>query len=170
MLQCSIIGHLGADAEYKNENGREFVVFRIANTDKWTDEAGQKHENTIWVDCIMQGKPKVLEFLKKGQQVYAGGSVTLRVYSSAKDKCMKAGLTVNVRQIELLGGKSDDVPSRLYSEDGTQEVVVNKHFHAPQMVRGAMEAEKLILVSKSGERFLAGRDGFIRREVIEVKS
>lgn len=165
MLHSTIIGHLGADAEFKNENGKEFVVFRIANTDKWTDDSGQRHENTTWVDCIMSGKPKVFEYLKKGQQVYASGSISLRVYSSAKDKCMKAGLTINVKQIELLGGRADDVPSRLYSEDGTQEVVVNKLFHAPQMQRGENEALGLVLVSKAGERYVADRLGFIKKDV-----
>lgn len=169
MLQATIIGYLGADAECKNENGKEFVVFRIANTDKWTDAAGQKHEQTTWVDCIMQGKPKVFDFLKKGQQVYAAGATNLRVYSSAKDRCMKAGLTINVKQIELLGGRSDEIPSRLYSEDGTQEVQVNKLFHAPQMQRDVTQPEQLILVSKSGERYTADRSGWLRKEAAQAE-
>lgn len=164
MLQTTCIGHLGADAEAKNVNGKEFVVFRIANTDKWTDDAGVVHETTTWVDCIMNGKPKVLEFLKKGTQVFVTGSVSLRVYSSAKDKCMKAGLTINVRQVELLGGKADDVPSRLYSEDGTQEVQILKLYYAQQLVRDNSQPELLVCVSRSGERFLADRAGWVTKE------
>ena len=57
MLQSTLIGHLGADAECKNANGKEFVTFRVANTDRWTDDAGQVHESTTWVDCIINGKP-----------------------------------------------------------------------------------------------------------------
>lgn len=164
MLQTTCIGHLGADAEAKNVNGKEFVTFRIANTDKWTDDAGVVHETTTWVDCIVNGKPKVLEFLKKGTQVFVTGPVTLRVYSSAKDKCMKAGLTINVRQIELLGGKADDVPSRIFSEDGTQEVQISKLFYAPQLVRDVSQPEHLICVSRSGERFIADRAGWVTKE------
>lgn len=167
MLQTTCIGHLGSNAEVKNENGKKFTVFRIANTDKWTDAAGQAREVTTWVDCIMNGEPNVLPFLKKGQQVFVTGSCSLRVYSSAKDKCMKAGLTINVRQVELLGGKSDDVPSRLYSEDGTQEIVVNKFFNAPQMVRDKKQEEYLICQSRSGERFLVDRNGWITKEKTE---
>lgn len=167
MLQTTCIGHLGSNAEVKNENGKKFTVFRIANTDKWTDAAGQAHEVTTWVDCIMNGEPNVLPFLKKGQQVFVTGSCALRVYSSAKDKCMKAGLTINVRQVELLGGKSDNVPSRLYSKDGTQEIVVNKFYNAPQMVRDEKEAEYLICQSSSGERFLVDRNGWITKEKTE---
>ena len=147
MLQHVVIGYLGADAEYKNENGKEFIVFRIANTDKWTDEAGVKHEQTTWVDCIMSGKPKVLDFLKKGQMVYASGSGSLRVYSSAKEKCMKAGLTINVRQIELLGSRSDDVPAKLYTEDGKTEIAIGKYFYAPACAERLKEGEKMSLIS-----------------------
>lgn len=169
MLQTMVIGHLGADAECKNENGREFVVFRVAETDRWTDAAGQKHETTTWIDCILNGKPKVFDWLKKGQLVYASGPMSTRVYSSAKDKCMKAGITINVRQIELLGSRADDIPSRLYSEDGTQEVIIDKYYYAPQMVRDTSLPEALILVSKAGERFTADRRGFVRRIADEHK-
>lgn len=169
MLQAMLIGHLGADAESKSTNGNEFITFRIANTDKWTDEAGQVHEQTTWVDCIMNGKPKVFEYLKKGQLVYVAGSVSLRVYSSAKDKCMKAGMTINVRQVELLGGKSDDVPTLLYTEDGQQQVNVGKFFYAPTGKCSKGKAESRILVSKSGERFVQDPEGWIRREVINAE-
>lgn len=167
MLQTICIGHLGADAECKSSNGKEFITFRIANTDKWTDDAGQVHENTIWVDCIMNGKPKVFEYLKKAQLVYVEGSVSLRVYSSPKEKCMKAGMTINVQRIELLGGKSDEVPPILYTEDGQTEVRVGKFFYAPSVAKGGQMEFPTILVSRSGERFIADPDGWVKREVIK---
>lgn len=164
MLQCSLIGHLGADAEAKNVNGKEFVTWRVANTDRWTDDAGQLHETTTWVDCIMNGKPRVFDFLKKGQQVFVSGSVSLRVYSSAKDKCMKAGLTINVRQVELLGGQRDEVPAKLKREDTGEEVLVSKYFYAPTLQRDGSQPESLALVSKTGERFTADRLGWVSKE------
>ncbi len=167
MLQAMLIGHLGADAESKSTNGNEFITFRIANTDKWTDEAGQVHEQTTWVDCIMNGKPKVFEYLKKGQLVYVSGSVSLRVYSSAKDKCMKAGMTINVRQVELLGGKSDDVPAVLYTEDGTQQVNVGKFFYSNRPNVEGKVNEKRVLCSKSGERYIQDPEGWIKRESVQ---
>lgn len=167
MLQTMCIGHIGADAEYKNVNGKEFSTFRIANTEKWTDDAGQVHENTIWVDCIIPGNPKVLPYLKKGTQVYVSGSLSLRVYSSAKDKCMKAGATINVKQIELLGGRVDDVPSVLYTEDGQTEVRVGKFFYAPSAAAKDINAETRILVSKSGQRYIADKDGWVTKETAQ---
>ena len=44
MLQAICIGNLGSDAEVKSSNGKEFTTFRIAHTEKWTDDAGQVHE------------------------------------------------------------------------------------------------------------------------------
>ena len=167
MLQTICIGYLGADAECKTANGKEFITFRIANTDKWTDDAGQVHENTIWVDCIMNGKPKVFEYLKKAQLVYVEGSVSLRVYSSPKEKCMKAGMTINVQRIELLGGKSDEVPPILYTEDGQTEVRVGKFFYAPSAAAKDINAETRTLISKSGQRYIADKNGWVTKEATQ---
>lgn len=164
MLQCTLIGHLGADAECKNANGKEFVTFRVANTDRWTDDAGQVHESTIWVDCIINGKPKVFDYLKKGQMIYVTGSVSLRVYSSAVEKCMKAGLTINVQRIELLGGKADDIPAKLYTESEGKEVMIMRYFFAPTLQREVTDPEKVVLVSKRGEKYFVDRQGWVCRE------
>lgn len=162
MLQTIAIGHIGGDAEVKNSNGKEFTTFRIAHTDRWTDEAGQVHETTTWIDCIMNGKPTIYEWLKKGQMVYVSGSCTLRIYSSAKDRCMKAGMTINVRTIELLGGKGDEVPSVLYDATTGAQVDVRKWFQAPSLVRDAKQPEYIPLVSRNQSRFVADRNGWIQ--------
>lgn len=162
MLQSICIGYLGADAEVKSSNGKEFTTFRIAHTDKWTDEQQQTHENTIWVDCVLNGKPTVVEYLKRGTQVYITGSVSLRVYSSAKDRCMKAGMTINVRSIELLGGKTDQVPSILYRADNGTQVDVQKWFYAPSLVRDSSADEFVQLISRNNGQFVADRNGFIQ--------
>lgn len=162
MLQVQSIGHIGGDAEVKTTNGKEFTTFRIAHTDKWTDESGQVHESTTWVDCIMSGKPAVLEWLKKGQLVFVTGACSLRVYPSAKDRCMKPGLTINVRILELLGGKVDDVPSVLYDATTGAQVDVLKWFQAPSLVRTEKDAEWIPLVSRNQSRFVADRNGWVQ--------
>lgn len=163
MLQATLIGHLGADAECKNNNGKEFITFRIANTEKWTDDAGQVHENTTWVDCIMNGKPKVFDYLKKGVQLFVAGSVSLRVYSSAKERCMKAGMTINVRNIELLGGRADEIPPVLYTEADNKEVHVAKYFFSPNPTNGTEHPANIMLVSRSGEKFYQDPEGWVHR-------
>lgn len=161
MLQTTVIGYLGADAEVKNQNGKEFTTMRVAHTSKWTDGNGTVHEETIWVDCIMNGSSAVNEYLKKGQLVYIVGNTSLRVYSSAKDRCMKAGLTVNVKTIELLGSKGDDVPAVLFKKDSGEQVVVKKFYHSADCVSMSDNAPDTILVDKNGKEFLAKPNGWI---------
>lgn len=161
MFQSIVIGNLGANAEVKSVNGKEFVTFRVAHTDRWKDEKGQSHEQTQWIDCVMSGKPAIFDYLKKGSLVYVIGTSQLRVYSSQKDRCMKAGLTINVRNIELIGGKPDQVPSRLYKADTGEQVDVSKWYFASSLVREEKEQEYIALLSSSQEQFVADRQGFI---------
>lgn len=168
MLQTFCIGHIGSDAEVKQSNGREFTTFRIAHTDKWTDDAGQVHESTTWVDCIMQGKPNVIEYLKKGQMVFVSGSTTLRVYSSAKERCMKAGMTINVRQVELLGGKTDEIPNTLFDATTGVQLSVKKFYNIQELVRDNTQPEYMPLVSRSQERYIADRNGWVQKYMDEA--
>lgn len=164
MLQTTVIGYLGADAEVKNLNGKEFTTMRIAHTSKWTDGNGTVHEETIWVDCIMNGSSAVNEYLKKGQLVYVVGNTSLRVYSSAKDRCMKAGLTVNVKTIELLGSKTDDVPSLLYKAETGEQVEVRKFYHAFSCVGESDDAPVTPLLDSRGRKYKADPKGWIYPE------
>lgn len=116
MFCISIIGHLGADAVVQNANGNEFVSFRVAHTDKLTDNYGQAYEQTTWIDCIMNGRPKVLEYLRKGTQVYCSGSASLRIYDSAKYHCKMAGVQCRVRELQLLNSPKSNENSTNHEE------------------------------------------------------
>lgn len=163
MLQVQVIGNLGADAQVQTANGREFTSFRVAHSDKWKDANGQVHEETTWVDCVMDGQPKVLEFLKKGQMVYVSGHCKLRTYSSQKDRCIKAGIQLSVSRIELLGGRTDDVPSLLYYGDQQSPYKVVKIYGIPDLA-GLPDGDYPVqLHSASGENFLVDREGWVSR-------
>ena len=153
MLQTTVIGNVGADAQVKNKDGREFVTFRVAHNDTWTDQSGQQHSNTIWVDCILNGHPKVTEFIKAGSQVVCVGRTTLRVYSSEKDRCMKAGIQLNVESIQLLGGATDEVPRRLYDDKGVQHDV-NKWY--------LTDVKSTELLNVRGDRFTVDQYGWVK--------
>lgn len=152
MLQTTVIGNVGADAQVNKKDGREFVTFRVAHNDSWTDQAGQQHSNTIWVDCIMNGHPKVADFIKAGTQVVCIGRTSLRVYSSQKDRCMKAGMTINVESVQLLGGITDDVPRRLYDNNGVQHDVYKLYI---------TDVKSTTLMNARGEQFEVNKKGFV---------
>ena len=152
MFQSIAIGNIGGNAEVKGDNGREFVTFRIAHNERWTDAQGVQHDSVQWIDCVMNGRPNVLPYLKAGQLVMVQGNTTLRIYDSAKDHCKKAGVQINVKTLELLGGSSDKVPARLYDDKGTI-YEIQKYFHCG--LQGGL------LLSAKGEQFAVDDNGWV---------
>lgn len=162
MLISEVLGNLGADVEVKNEQGYKFATFRVAHADKWTDQNGQEHRETTWVDCILNNiESKVLDYLKAGVKVYVRGNTKLRVFSSAKEKRMKAGLTINVRDIELCGGTSDAVPSRLIVPDSGQIVEVSKFYWANADTKGMEKNDTKPLIDERGGQYTMNSNGFV---------
>lgn len=128
MIKIQVIGNLGADAELHQSNGSEFISFRVAHTESITRN-GVQTDSVTWVDVTMNGNGgQLLQYLKKGAKVFVDGNLALRVYSSKKDRCMKAGATCFARTVELCGGSSDIVPRELITQDGIL-LRVNKYFH-----------------------------------------
>lgn len=160
MQQLIITGNLGAPAQLKDENGKEFITFRVGHNDRWTDQAGQVHESTQWYDCIMSGRPKVAEFLLQGTQVMVVGIPRYRVYSSEKERCMKCGVSISVVQIELLGGKSDAVPSRLFDSSGSAHDVT-KFYHT--------DVTGTVLQTQRGVRYQVNEQGWVNPNPITVE-
>ena len=95
MLNLQVIGNLGADAERRENNGRAFVTFRVAHSEKRNDV-----ERTTWVSCVLNGDGGQL-----AQYLVRGTKVSLKTYSSPKTHQIEAGLDLNVDRIELCGGR-----------------------------------------------------------------
>lgn len=130
MKYLTLIGNLGADAEAHREAGREFISMSIADTTIRKKEDGTTVETTEWITATYNGNhDNLLPYLKKGQKVVAIGECATRLFSSKKDRCMKAGLNLYIREIQLLGGSPDTIPSRLYDSDGVERPV-QKYFYA----------------------------------------
>lgn len=109
MLKAQVIGNLGADVEVRDVNGSKFAVLRVAHTEYFTDPQGHRAERTMWIDVNYQRVDSaVMQYLVKGTKIYAEGNFSVRVYSSPKDRCMKAGVTLYAQYIELVGGRSEN--------------------------------------------------------------
>lgn len=168
MFRVEIIGNLGADAEVKESNGTKFVTMRIAHTDSYKDDSGNKHEKTVWIDATMNdADSKLLPYLKQGVKVFVRGNGSLRVYSSPKDKCMKAGVTVSVREIELVGGSSDDVPRQVIDPNTGALLEVSKHYWINRDNKDMKKDETMMLVDQRGNHYLMSKDGFVKPVVPE---
>lgn len=155
MLIATLIGNLGANAEIKSADGREFVSFRVAHNDSYKGADGTRVESSMWIDCTMScsnGRPAVLPYLTKGTAVCVVGQVSTRVYSSEKDRCMKAGLKIHVQRVELIGAAGDNCPRRLYTKDGAM-VDVLKYFHA--------ETQETTLYDQRGNAYTIAEGGWV---------
>ena len=164
MLQFSVIGHLGGNAEVKNINGKKFVSFNVAHTDVWTDEAGNRHEETIWVSCALNGEGgAVLPYLVRGQQVYVQGRGSVRCYSSPKERRMVAGCNISVDKIELVGGRQDEVPRELIAEGGALVPVYKAYYIAPDDYANVPHHEELgcEMTDRRSARYQVDKNGFV---------
>lgn len=161
MLKANLIGNLGADAQVKSANGREFVTFRVAHSWNFTASDGTVNSGTIWVDCIGNNLKGVVEYLKKGTQVYVEGEISLRVYSSKQDRCMKAGLTIHVQSVQLIGGKTDEVPREVINPDNGEVYGVEKYYSVVDWNTIQMTQDSKKMVDARGKEYLMGRDGII---------
>lgn len=159
MKQITIIGNLGADAELKVMNGRECITFRVADSERYTNSAGHQVENTVWYDCVMNSNSgNLAQYLVRGQRVYVTGLPSYRIYDSAKYHCKMVGVSISVRQCELLGGSSDPVP-RYLADAGGNIIETRKFFYVrEENLRGQ------ILRDKNMSEYNVDANGFVFRK------
>lgn len=162
MLKVELIGNIGADVEIKDYQGNKFATFRVAHSSKYKDAQGNETESTTWVDVTLNDtESKVISFLKQGVKVFVRGNASLRVYSSPKDKMMKAGLQVSAWEIELCGGQSDDVPRQLIDPSNGALFDVTKHYWCNRSTEGMKQDEFVELVDRKGHSYMMNYGGFV---------
>lgn len=164
MFQVTVIGNLGADAKKVAENGTEFISFRVAHTDRFTDKDGNPVESTEWISCTINGnRDNLLQYLTKGAKVFVTGRGQTHVYSSPKLRRMVAGCRCFVDRIELVGGTSDPVPRHLVTPDG-EIVDVRKYYQVDPAIAkkaGATKDKVATLYTERGTSFDVTKDGWV---------
>ena len=97
----SFIGHLGADAELKHVGENTVLEFRVGNNVGFGDK-----KVTNWFRCALWGKrgQSVETYLRKGQQVFVTGELTLRNFTG-KDGVEKLSAEIRVGNVDLCGGR-----------------------------------------------------------------
>lgn len=105
MFKAQIIGNLGNDAQSKVINGVEYVSFDVAHSYK----VGEK-EATIWISCLLRGRGRVMDYLKKGTKVYVSGDLSGNIYDSSHYRCKMIGYTVFVDTLQLCSPKQEEKP------------------------------------------------------------
>lgn len=164
MLQITVVGHIGADAHIEANNGKPFVSFNVSHNDRWTDAAGTVHESVQWVSCALNGDGgQLLQYLKRGRQVFVQGRCSTRVYSSPKEKMMVAGLNCSVDRIELIGSQPDSVPSQLADADAVLHKIYKAYYIDPAELKALKikKGEVAQLFATNGVQYQVDANGFV---------
>lgn len=116
---CTLTGRLTRDPEIKYTTGGLCIVdfslasgYRKKSGDEWTDE-------TNYIDCTHMGRgaEAVSKYLAKGKQIAITGE--LRQDRWEKDGQKRSKVKVQVRDLQLLGGKSESNGSAPSFDDDT---------------------------------------------------
>lgn len=76
-----LVGNLGADPEIRyTQSGTAVVNFRLATSETWKGQDGQKQEQTEWHNVVAWKRLAEIcaEFLAKGSMVYIEGKLQTR--------------------------------------------------------------------------------------------
>lgn len=162
MFTAHVIGNLGSDAEVVESNGKKFVTLSIADSRKFKKDDGTEVTQTTWIDAIINNADApILPYLRQGVKVCVYGNVSLRVYSSKKDRMMKAGATIHVLSIELCGGSSDDVPRELIDPETAMVFQTNKYYWVNRDNSKMKKDEMFTLVDTKGRPYQMNKQGFV---------
>lgn len=97
MLTGQLIGYVGADAR-ANKSGKGFY-FPVSSKYRGT---GDTEDKTLWITCFVNFETKIMDFIKKGTQVYVTGDIFIDVFKKEDGSCIPS-VSMNVSRVELLG-------------------------------------------------------------------
>ena len=111
MLQVSVIGNLGADAQVKSKNGNSFLCFNVAHTARVKSSSGEMVDQTQWVSVTMNHySENFAKYLVRGTKVYVYGKLFSRIWRDNQG-ISYVGLNVLADIVELCGSKADAAQS-----------------------------------------------------------
>jgi len=103
--KVQLIGHVGQEPEIKTfDGGKKVANFTIATNDYYTNDKGEKVEQTEWHRVSAWGKTAdiIEKYVEKGKEIAVEGRLTHRSYED-KDGNKKYLTEVVANDILLLG-------------------------------------------------------------------
>src|SRR3546814_5022528 len=127
--KVTLVGNLGADPEARSlNNGGEVVNLRVATSETWKDQSGQRQERTEWHRVVIfnENLGRVAkQYLRKGSKVYLEGQLQTRKWTNQQGQDQYSTEVVLQRfrgEMVLLdsrggggGGRSEEHTSELQS-------------------------------------------------------
>ena len=101
-----ILGNLGQDPELRNTTGGKSVTtLRVATTDTWNDQSGQRQERTEWHTIVVWGRAaeNCKQYLSKGRAVFVEGRLQTRKWQD-KEGHDRYSTEIVADRVQFVGG------------------------------------------------------------------
>lgn len=103
-----LLGNVGAEPEVRAlDGGKKVARIRVATTERYTDQQGNKQEQTEWHNVSLWGGLADVadKYVHKGSQVYIEGKIRTREYEAKGEKRYATEIMAN--DMKLLGRPKD---------------------------------------------------------------
>ena len=103
-----LLGNVGADPEVRAlDGGKKVARIRVATTERYTDQQGNKQEQTEWHNVTLWGGLADVadKYVHKGSQVYIEGKIRTREYEHNGEKRYATEIIAN--DMKLCGRAKD---------------------------------------------------------------
>jgi len=107
--RCTFIGNLGADPEVRTTpQGAMVANLRLAVSETWKDQQGQRNERTEWVNLVLwrQQAEIAQKYLRKGSKIYVEGKLQTRSWDDKQSGAKRYATDVLVDHFIMLDGRS----------------------------------------------------------------
>lgn len=100
-----LLGNVGAEPEVRAlDGGKKVARVRVATTERYTDQQGNKQEQTEWHSVTLWGGLADVadKYVHKGSQVYIEGKIRTREWTD-KDNQKRFTTEIMANEMKLLG-------------------------------------------------------------------
>ena len=123
MLYCFLTGRIGNDGDLRYlATGTPILVVSVA-----TDTGCGDRKKTVWVKCNVWGKrgESLAPYIKKGGEISLVGELSESEWVD-KEGVAKKNLEMNVKEIQLVGGKPDNASQPAQNMPNQAKPVFNR--------------------------------------------
>jgi len=103
--KVQIAGHLGRDVELKyTPKGTAVAELSVAVNRKWSDESGEKKEETTWVNVTAWGRTAETcgQYLAKGSNVFIEGRLSVQSWDDKETGKKRSKMLVTAERVHFL--------------------------------------------------------------------
>ena len=106
--RVTVMGHIGADAKQNADNAP--VIFSIATSSHWNDNAGDRQSRTEWHNVVVFGNLRKYALqLRRGDRVYVEGELRVNRYEkTVGNEIVKfRDVEINASEIDRIAAKAE---------------------------------------------------------------